>query len=187
MNRDAPQRLAAGAAPVADENDRADVDLHEGAPLPGGGRVDLEALCWQWAGWCRTRRLYVKPSLPPSLLGRLRTPGTGRGRPGGGPDAACSAGLMAFHIAFLAQPEDALDRRVFALHYYVGVRNIKAAAAAVGVSRQHWYRLVVDCRHRIHQASLQILQQNLAAAQHLPSRVSTQAAPGNPSAQGGWS
>lgn len=168
MKRDEHQSLAA-AAPPADDEDAVDVDLHDSTPLPGGERLDLEALCWQWASWCRTRRLYVKPSLPPSLLGRLRSSGTGRGRPGGGPDAACSAELMAFHIAFLAQPEDALDRRAFALHYYVGVRNVKAAAAAIGVSRQHWYRLVADCRQRIHTASLQILQQNLAAAQRLPS------------------
>lgn len=168
MKRDEPQSLAA-AAPETAEDDAVAVDLHDTTPLPGGERLDLEALCWQWASWCRTRRLYVKPSLPPSLLGRLRSPGPGRGRPGGGPDAACSAELMAFHIAFLAQPEDALDRRVFALHYCVGVRNVKAAAAAVGVSRQHWYRLVADCRQRIHQASLQILEHNLAAAQRLPS------------------
>jgi hypothetical protein len=153
------------AAVAPDRDARDDADDED----VGGERLDLEELCARWSSWCRTRRLYVKPSLPPSLLGRLRSPGPGRGRPGGGPDAVCSAQLMAFHIAFLAQPEDALDRRVFALHYYVQVRNIKAAADAVGVSRQHWYRLAKSCRDRIYQASLQILEQNMAAAQRLPS------------------
>lgn len=171
MKRDDAPVLAA-PAPDPDDDDPTD--------LPGldlNDQVDLEAVCWAWASWCRTRRLYVKPSLPPSLLGRLRTPGTGRSKPGGGPDAPASAELMAFHIAYLAQPEDALDRRVFTLHYYVNVRNVKAAAAAVGVSRQHWYRLVSDCRQRIYTASRQILEQNLAAAQQLASMRSAGEAP----------
>lgn len=160
MTPDDPLQLAA-PAPLDDEDDPSPEEMRD--------QGDQETLCWAWAAWSRTRRLYVKPSLPPSVLGRLRSPGTGRSRPGGGPDAIASADLMAFHIAYLAQPEDALDRRAFTLHYYTGVRNIKAAADAIGVSRRHWYRLVTDCRQRIYTASRQILEQNLAAGAALPS------------------
>ena len=169
MIRDEPHTLAAPAAADVDEDDADDVNLHDSIPQPGGERLDLEALCWRWAAWAKRKGLYVRLGLSPNLLGRLRSKGPGRGKPGGGPDFDLSAQLAAFHIAFLAQPENALDRRVFALHYYVGVRNVKAAAAAVGVSRQHWYRLVADSRQRIHTASLQILEQNMAAAARLPS------------------
>ena len=44
-------------------------------------------------------------------------------------------------------------------------------AAAVGVSRQHWYRLVKDCRQRVYIASRQILERNLKQASELRSRI----------------
>lgn len=167
MIRDEPRMLAAPAPELADD-DLADVDLHDTTPLPGGERVDLEIFCWQWAAWLRSRRLYVKPSLPPSLLGRLRSRGTGRAHPNGGPDAACSAQFMAFYIAFAGQP-DALDRQVFVAHYLERPRYIKVAADHFAVSRRHWYRLVKDFRERVYAASLPILQHNLDAARRLPS------------------
>lgn len=132
------------------------------------GQPDLNELCELWAWWATSRGMYVKPSLPVSLLGRLTSKGSGRPS-NGGPDAIAGADLMAFHLAFLAQPEDALDRRVFELHYYRRVRNVKAAAALVGVSRQHWYRLVRDCRQRVYMASRQILERNLRERDQLRS------------------
>jgi hypothetical protein len=144
------------AAPAPDAED----DAEDPPPEPDT-RPDLDELCEAWANWCRTRRMYVKPSLPVSVLGRLRTKGTGRSA-SGGPDAIASAELMAFHLAFLSQPEEALDRRVFELHYFRRVKNVKAAAATVGVSRQHWYRLVRDCRERIYVVSRQLLERNLS-------------------------
>ncbi len=166
----APARFAA-PAPVDPEDLQADdgesLQLPEAHALQQ--QMDLDALCDAWAAWCRTRRLYVRPSLPTSLLGKLTSKGSGRPSDGG-PDAISSAELAAFHIAFLAQPEDALDRRVFELHYYRRVRNVKAAAAAIGVSRQHWYRLVADCRQRIYATSRQLLERNLADGEALRSR-----------------
>jgi hypothetical protein len=163
MTHDEPLHLAAPAPLSADDD----------GPGPEAAALevqhDLHEICLAWADWCMTRRLYVKPSLPPSLLGRLTSKGSGRPN-NGGPDGIASAELAAFHIAFLAQPEDALDRRIFELHYYRRVRNVKAAAQAVGVSRQHWYRLVADCRQRIYTASRQLLQQNMQAAEGLRSR-----------------
>lgn len=142
------------AAPAPEREDEV-----EDTPEPEN-QPDLDALCEAWSNWCRTRRMYVKPSLPVSLLGKLTTKGTGRSS-SGGPDAIASAELMAFHLAFLAQPENALDRRVFELHYFRRVKNVKIAAATVGVSRRHWYRLVRDCRERIYVASKQLLEQNM--------------------------
>jgi len=131
--------------------------------------VHLDELMERWSTWRATRRFYAKPSLPVSVLGRLRTRGTGRSSKGG-PDAACDAELMAVHLALLGQPEDALDRRVFELHYIWRVRDVKRAADALGISRAHYYRLLAACRQRVFAASRAILAANLEAADQLPSR-----------------
>lgn len=163
MNRDDYTRLAA-PAPADREADQ-DPEPETSRRLQPG----LDAMCEDWAHWCRSRRLYVKPSMPKGTLGRLT--GKERGRPyNGGPDAANSAEMAAFHIAFLAQPEDALDRKIFELHYYTRVRNVKAAADALHVSRQHWYRLKDECAQRIYIASRQLLARNLHEATLLRSR-----------------
>jgi len=118
----------------------------------------LDMLCEQLAHWRATRKYYARASVPPSLLGRLQK----RTRPlrAGGPDARCSAELAALHVALLSQPEDALARRVFELHYFHRVANVKAAAAALGIGRQHWYTLLRSFRQQLHDASLRILQAN---------------------------
>ena len=161
-------QLAAPAPADLEEEAALEREILEDGQHPEG-QPDLHDLCEAWAWWARSRGMYVKPSLPVSTLGRLTTKGTGRSQ-GGGPDAIAGPELVAFHLAFLAQPEEALDRKVFELHYYRRVRNVKAAAAAVGVSRRHWYRLVKDCRQRIYSASRQILERNLSEASHLHSR-----------------
>lgn len=160
------QILAAPAPelPPAEDADEAPIEAAELAAQP-----DLHELCERWAVWYRSRRLFVRPSLPASTLGRLTRKSSGVGTPGG-PDAACSAELWAFNLAYLSQPPEALDRRVFELHYYWRVRNVKAAAAELGIGRQHWYRLVRDFRARVHRASLSILAINEAARDALSSR-----------------
>lgn len=163
-NTDHLQRLAAPAPQLLDDDEaEPSADTKKLA-----ASAEVHDLCVRWASWCRSRRVYVRPSLPPSLLGRLASKGSGRG--GDGPNALCSAELMAFHGAYLSQPQEALDRIAFELHYYWAVRNIKTAAAELGISRQHWYRLVADCRDRIYRTSLQILSTNMHAADSLPSR-----------------
>lgn len=156
-------RLAA-PAPIDDADD-ADAEDDTGADVES---AQLHELFEAWARWVRTRRFYVKPSLPASLLGRLRTKGTGRPS-NGGPNAVASAELMALHLAMLAQPSESLDRRVFELHYFWRVSNIKVAADSLGISRQHWYRLLKDFRLRVHAASREILEINLQAGADLPS------------------
>ena len=159
MNQPAPQtfqRLAA-AAPVdpVDPDDAVD-DSEADAPAEREADRDLDALCVAWVAWCRSRRVYVRPSAPASLLGRLTSKGSGRPSTGG-PNAPCNAELAAFHLAYLAQPIEALDRKVFELHYYWGVRNIKTAAAELGIGRRHWYTLLREFRQRVYSSGQQLL------------------------------
>lgn len=148
------------AAPAPADGDDHDADAQQLAE-----QSELHALCEAWSSWCRTRRFFGRPSMPASLLGKL----TARTRPftSGGPNAKCSAQLSAFHLAVLGQPADALDRQVFELHYLWRVRNVKAAAAAVGISRQHWYRLVREFRARVYAAALEIQRDNEEQARQL--------------------
>lgn len=121
------------------------------------GDDSLDELCERLVWWCHTRRYYGKQRLPPSVLGRLGKR-TRIARPP--PDAVCSAELAALYLAMLGQPSEALDRRVFEMHYFGQVRFVKAAAAEIGVSRQHWYRLLREFRRRIYSASREILVHN---------------------------
>ena len=127
----------------------------------------LDALCEAWAAWCRTRRFYGRVSVPVSLLGKLRSPE--RGRYQGGPNGPASAELAAFNLAVMGEP-DGRDRRIFELHYLWRAPNISAAAAASGVSRAQWYRIVADVRRRAYAVSRDILAANLAAGEVLPSQ-----------------
>jgi hypothetical protein len=123
--------------------------------------------CVAWAAWCRTRRFYGPPPLQASLLGRLSAKSPPLASPTG-PDAPCNAELAALHLAVIAQPAE-LDRKVFELYYLWRVRNIKAAAAALGMSRSAWYRMLRAFRLRVCSAGDAILQANVAARQSLAS------------------
>ena len=152
------QRLAATAPGQLD--DEADIAQSE-------EQLDLDDLCERWVNWKASRRLYGPAPNMGSILGQLS--GT-RTRPlkQGGPDAACSAELAALHVAYTCQP-DALDKRVFDLYYVHRVAPIKAAAAALGIGRQHFYAVLGDFRKRIHSASRSILaqeEQKLSTMQH---------------------
>jgi DNA-binding NtrC family response regulator len=127
----------------------------------------VDRLCEQLAAWRASRKYFARQSVPPSLLGRLQK----RASPyRGEPDARCSAELAALHVALLSQPEDSVARKVFELHYFHRVGNVKAAAAALGIGRAHWYRLLEQFREQLHQASLRILQANEAELAALASR-----------------
>lgn len=169
-----PTRFAAPAPADPDEDDDAAAD-QAAAGEKESESSHLHELCCQWAAWTASRRLYVRPSAPQSVLGKLTARAPGKPS-SGGPDAIASAQLMAFHHAVLAQPPEALDRQVFELHYLTRVRNIKTAAALLGISRQHWYTLLRDFRQRAHRASLEIMGSNLAAAAAMPSQLQAIAA-----------
>ena len=150
-------RLAA-AAPATDD------DMPD-QPLSDEQR-DLDQLCERWIAWKATRRFYAQPSTMVSVLGQLS--GT-RARPmqSGGPDAANSPELSAFHLAYTCQP-DALDKRVFELYYVHRIAPIKRAAMALGISRPSFYRVLSEFRARVAQAARSIEAENLAAGQALP-------------------
>ncbi|HMQ71417.1 MAG TPA: hypothetical protein PKD25_02775 [Rubrivivax sp.] len=150
-----PRRLAAPAPPLRDDDDRAD------EPAQTQRDRDLHAVCEAWVRWRHSRRLYGPPSNMPSLLGRLTTRSLAARAPGG-PDAPCSAELYAFHAAYLAQPEDSLDRQVFELHYWHRVKPIKTAAAALGISRKHWYVLLGAFRARVYGEAARLAEQDAA-------------------------
>lgn len=127
---------------------------------------DIDQLCEQLAAWRVSRKYFAPQSVPPSLLGRLQKRAA---PPRGEPDARCSAELAALHVALLSQP-DSVARRVFELHYFHQVRNVKVAAAALGIGRAHWYRLLEQFRDELHQASQRILQANEAELAELARR-----------------
>ena len=137
-------RLAA-AAPQADEAPAEDSEEQQ----------DLDALCEQWVRWKATRRFYAPPSKIGSILGQL-SGARSRALRTDGPDAICSAELAAFHLAYVSQP-DALDKRVFDLYYVHRVAPVKTAAAALNISRKHFYSVLGDFRKRLHIASQGIL------------------------------
>lgn len=162
-----PLRLAApGPATSPDEE--------AGDPIDASN-AHIDALCRQWATWCRTRRYFGPPPLPAGILGKLTKKGTGR-KSTVGPDAALSAELSALNLAIAAQPYDTA-RRVFELHYLYTVGNIKAAAAQLGISRATWYRQLADFRATVYAAHHRILAANLAEAGQLASSGGNAPAP----------
>lgn len=160
-------------------NSRCDTDaLRLAAPGPAGRgndevpsldqeQRDLDQLCEQWVAWKASRRLYAPPPSSGSILGQLS--GT-RIRPmqPGGPDAICSAELAALHLAYTCQP-DGLDKRVFDLYYVHRVTPVKSAAAALKISRSHFYLLLAAFRKRLRSAALALMQQEQEALQSLQS------------------
>lgn len=128
----------------------------------------MDAMCRQWAAWCRTRRFFGPPPLDAGVLGKLTR--KSRGKPStGGPDAVLSPELAALNLAVAAQPMEG-PRSVFELHYVHQVRDIKAAADQLGISRATWYRYLRDFRTKVFAAHTRILEANLAVAASLPSR-----------------
>lgn len=66
-----------------------------------------------------------------------------------GPNATYTQ-LLLLNDAVHRQPATALDRRVFELYYLHAVRNIKAEAANLGISRPHFYRLLRAFEARVY-------------------------------------
>lgn len=88
----------------------------------------------------------------------------------GGPDAPCDPRMAALHLAIIGQPRDALDTRVFWLYYGERTAYIKTAAEALGISRNHFYRLLRAFSQRVIAAANQIEQENNAVLATLPHR-----------------
>ena len=138
-----PEAISLAApAPCGDDDDP--IERHE-------EQRDLDDLCERWVEWTRTRRLYAPIPTMGSVLGQLS--GT-NSRPikAGGPDALNSSELAAFHLAYIGQP-DALDKQVFALYYVYRVKPVKSAARALGISREHFHRILSAFRVRVYAAA----------------------------------
>ena len=131
------------------------------AAIPGQEQLQLDNLCEQWVSWKATRRFYGPSPNMGSILGQLSGSRT-RALKSDGPDAYCSAELAAFHLAYNCQP-DALDKRVFDLYYVYRVSPVKTAAAALNISRKHFYTVLGDFRKRVYAASKVILAENTAS------------------------
>lgn len=63
--------------------------------------------------------------------------------------------LTAFGVAYAAQP-DGIDKEVFKAQFLRGADNIKCEAARLGISRQHYYRLLASFLERTYSAAVQI-------------------------------
>ena len=139
----------------------------ETAPQLSDEQRDLDDLCERWVAWTRSRRLYGPPPVMGSVLGQLSGTSS-RPLKAGGPEASSSAELAAFHVAYTCQP-DALDKRVFALYYVHRVKPIKAAAAALQISRTHFYLVLSEFRKRLYAAAQSLQEQEqekLSEMQH---------------------
>lgn len=155
-----PQRFAATATPEPDDDV---IDVQE-------GDIQMDELFEQWSAWCRTRRFYAPPSNVGSILGQLRGPSRPSRQP---PNARCSTSMAALHLAIKGQPEDALDSKVFWLYYGERVSSVKQSAYVLGISRQHFYRLLRAFSQRVLIAAKQIEADNLAAGEALPHRATS--------------
>ena len=129
--------------PERDAADSPDLDQRE---------RELDALCENWVTWCREHRLYW----PPSVQGAAIARSGGATRPlrtQGDEFTSSAASVAAFHIAYTCQP-NSLDKQVFDLYYVARVKPIKSAAAALGIGRAHFYRVLSEFRRRVEAASL---------------------------------
>lgn len=131
------------------------------APALDARDSDLDALCENWVYWCRSRRLYWPASTPGAALAKQG----GRTRPlrPGSEVASVSASLAAFHIAYTCQP-NSLDKQVFDLYYVARVKPIKTAAAALGIGRAHFYRVLEEFRRRLASAAIAFEQNGVQVA-----------------------
>lgn len=96
---------------------------------------ELDAMCEDWAYWCRTRK-YFAPPVPQNILAQMQP----RTRAPREPDGPMSPDLsylnMAIHGLADEDPEAAV---CFSLYYFHEIKPVKTAAAALGIGRQTFY------------------------------------------------
>lgn len=119
----------------------------EGTAATSRVRIDPEAhaMAVEWGQWHRTRGLFGAPRNVRSVLGNLRREPAGTGPPAL-PNAGCSRELQAFNQAVIAYP-DSTARAAFEQAFALNARPVKVAAAALGVNRTTWYRMVASVTH----------------------------------------
>lgn len=152
------------------------MQIEDESPALSAQDRDLHLVCERWVKWCITRRLYGPKPITGTILGRLSGCSM-RPMEEGGPDAFSSAEMSAFHIAYTCQP-DALDKRVFDLYYVHRVKPVKAAAAALGIGRAHFYTVLGEFRRRVAHAADAIADDNAQALQAMEARRAARVASG---------
>jgi hypothetical protein len=143
---------------TAEPSDEVDAEL-----VLDGVEQDLDQLAEAWVFWSHRHRLYEPTSAGVAALSRrgvLTRPMLKSADP-----TISAARIAAFHIAYTCQP-DALDKQVFALYYVARVRPVKVAAAALGIGRAQFYRVLEAFRRRV-AAAAQALEGTSANAYSL--------------------
>jgi hypothetical protein len=149
-----PAALEAAAAEAAAEQQAADPQADE--------------LIENWLAWSRQHRFIAPPAGMGNVLGRLR----GATRPSREPPTVrLSSWLFAVNLAIKLEPDDALDKKVFWLHYVIKAKPVKTAADALGISPAHYYRLRRAFLDRVLIAAKKIEADNLAAGDALAHRA----------------
>jgi len=135
--------------PTADQtNAEAATETTDNEAQHGGVEAqDQDQLFEAWSHWCATRRFYAPPPVTTSLLGKLSS----KSRPlrGDGPEVPCNSSLAALHLAILGQPPEALDTQIFWVHYGHRAVPVKTVADKLGITRQHYYRLLKSFCQRV--------------------------------------
>lgn len=145
-------------------------DLPDGDE-PGGQLLDqrdreLDTLCENWVTWCRERRLDRPTAIEAAAIAKV---GAGTRPLREKPECAISAASMAaLHIAYTCQP-NSLEKQVFDLYYVVRVKPVKTAAAALGIGRAHFYRVLVEFRRRLNLSAQSFARNGAHVAALVPS------------------
>jgi len=116
----------------------------------GCAETEIDTLFEDWATWSRSRRFagaFVRSSRGSDV----------RSNDAKGVGSTSLFELVAVHLGIISQPPEALDRRVFEMHYFTRPTSIKAAAHAMGISPAHWYRLMKSFKRRVYAASRELL------------------------------
>lgn len=123
-----------GVRKVADHQPDADADTD-------AERKAITDLCTAWGFWQREANRMTPQG------GRVKAGQTGPG--------ATYTQLIQLHDAIQRQPP-AIDRSVFELYHLHDVRNIKAEAERMGISRPHFYRLLRAFEARVYRMARSI-------------------------------
>lgn len=161
-----PPTSFAAAAPQepqsAPEDDALDIQ---------SGDDQMHEIFEKWSAWRRSRTQFVPANLKgpgDNILGKLR----GASRPWREPpEIALDPFMQALNRAIVGQPKHALDTQVFLAYYGHRITHIKANAAILGISRQHFYRLLRAFGTRVIAAAHAIEAEEGAMGRALPHRV----------------
>jgi hypothetical protein len=95
---------------------------------------ELHAYCEAWRQWCITRKYFIAPGTK-NILGRMQPCNVGEP-----PNARLSEDLSYFNMAIHALVDmNERGAKCFVDFYFHRVKNIKSAAAEMGIGRNTFY------------------------------------------------